>query len=173
MSSSTGLLNTRVSTNHQQLQTDLESQRRVTDFTENTILAIAEVDRDFEEERAIADAANLAHLKAQNNLIQRLYQDNSQLKTEIDDAKMQGKKSAIKNSQEIVNKDEMIQSLMAKVAEQEIRLKKEQDECNRLQEEQEQARQSEERAHNARIEAEQARQRAHREHLARIIADGF
>ena len=142
-------------------------------FVETAIFAIADVDQDVEAERALADAATLAHLKAQNNLIQRLYQENSQLKTEIDDAKMQGKKSAIKNSQEIVNKDEMIQSLMAKVAEQEIRLKKAQDECNRLQEEQEQARQAEERAHNARVEAEQARQRAHRENLARIIADGF
>ena len=51
MSSSTDLVNTRVSTNHQQLQIDIETQRRITEFTENTILAIAETDQDVEAEK--------------------------------------------------------------------------------------------------------------------------
>ena len=119
MSSSTDLVNTRVSTNHQQLQIDIETQRRITEFTENTILAIAETDQDVEAERKKSDAAILKSIEAQNKLIQKLYLENSLLQNESEAIKAQTLQIALTHSKLISSKVELIQHLTAKFTDQE------------------------------------------------------
>ena len=52
-------------------------------FVENAILAIADVDQDVEAERALADAATLARITAQERLIRQQESQIVQLNTSL------------------------------------------------------------------------------------------
>lgn len=76
MTMTTSLENVTPAATQQQLLAMEETQRRTIEYTENTILAIADVDQDAEAERVRAEAAMLAQIAAQSLFIQQLQRSN-------------------------------------------------------------------------------------------------